>query len=36
MTVYHMLHAFCKEVAVTWRKTQTTNLALAAQAVFLR
>ena len=36
MTVYHMLHAFCKEVAVTWRKTQTTNLALAAHAVFQR
>jgi len=36
MTVYHMLEAFCKEIAVTWRKTQRTNLTLAACAIFQR
>ena len=36
MSVYHMLHQFCKEIAVTWRKTQVVNLALAANAVFRR
>lgn len=36
MTVYHMLSEFCKEVAVTWRKTQTVNLALAAWAMLQR
>ena len=36
MTVYHMMLDFCKEVAVTWRQTQITNLALAACALLER
>jgi hypothetical protein len=36
MEVYHMIDAFCKEIAVTWRKTQRTNLALAVRAIFQR
>jgi Transposase DDE domain len=31
-----MIRAFCKEIAPTWRKTQITNLARAAHAVFQR
>ena len=36
MRVYHMMFDFCKEIAVTWRKTQITNLALAACALLER
>jgi hypothetical protein len=36
MEVYRMLLAFCNEVAVTWRKTQRVNLALAGYAVLKR
>lgn len=36
MTVYSMMDAFCKEVAVTWRKTQRTNLVLAMHALLQR
>jgi hypothetical protein len=36
MRVYHMMFDFCKDIAVTWRKTQITNLALAACALLER
>ncbi len=36
MTLYQLIPAFCNEVAVTWRKTQRINLALAMQAGLVR
>jgi hypothetical protein len=36
MTVYSIIDIFCKEVAVTWRKTRRTNLVLAMYAMFHR
>lgn len=36
MEVYQMVLAFCNEIAITWRKTQRTNLALAVYAMLRR
>lgn len=33
MEVYQMVLAFCNEIAITWRKSQRTNLALAVYAM---